>query len=159
MGPQPAGTVYTHHWSGTQQQRHLPLPTWAGFKLAAEREEETILYCYLSPCFPFVTTIPVQSRKTQCCFAEAARAHALSWGQPGLSFPCQGLCSDNLSLPPSPNWVKCKREKLREQQDFVSQLALSLCRVGCCCRQAFNCRKGNVPRGAASLALRRCCLT
>lgn len=48
--------VCPHRWTGTQQQRHPPLPTWAGFKLAAEREKETILYRYLSPCFPFVTT-------------------------------------------------------------------------------------------------------
>lgn len=56
MGRQPDGAVCAHRWTGTQRQRRPPLPTWAGFKLAAEREEETILYRYLSPCFPFVTT-------------------------------------------------------------------------------------------------------
>lgn len=48
--------VCTHHRTGTQQQQRPPPPTWAGVKLAAEREEETIFYRYLLPCFPFVTT-------------------------------------------------------------------------------------------------------
>lgn len=140
----------------TPQDRHPAAaasssPTWA-VKLAAEREEETIFYRYLSPCFPFVTT-PLQNRKTHQGLTGAPGAPALSQGQPGLELPLARAVHTQAVI--SPNWVKCKREELREQQDFVSSSIPASAGWDAAAERLFR-RQDHAATGALSPALRPC---
>lgn len=143
----------------TPQDRHPAAaasssPTWA-VKLAAEREEETIFYRYLSPCFPFVTT-PLQNRKTHQGLTGAPGAPALSQGQPGLELPLARAVHTQAVI--SPNWVKCKREELREQQDFVSSSIPASAGWDAAAERLFR-RQDHAATGALSPALRPCSAT